>query len=210
MPEVLKAYVDALVPWAERAALRMIQEVNARDRDAWHELGASISQQLHRDLREAPIGNRVQELMQQQVTLIQSIPLKAAERAHELVLEGLEGSKRASEVATELLRTTEVTTSRATLIARTETSRVATVLVQTRAEAVGSTHYVWRTAGDADVRPGHQAMAGKVCEWANPPAVEENGRIMHFHPGSVWNCRCYSEPVISDPHEPQIRGRKLR
>jgi SPP1 gp7 family putative phage head morphogenesis protein len=208
LPEVLSAYVDALIPWARGVALTMLKEVDAKDRDAWRALGTSISQQLHADLRTAPVGNRVQELLTQQVELITSIPRQAAERAHALVKEGLEGGKRASEVAEELERTTEVTRSRAILIARTETSRAATVLVQARAESVGSTAYLWRTAMDSDVRPGHEAMEGKVCEWANPPAVDEGGRILHHHPGAVWNCRCYAEPVLSDPYQPRTRGRK--
>ena len=75
-------------------------------------------------------------------------------------------------------------------------ARTATTLTKVRAQAVGSTHFVWETSRDGAVRPGHKAMQGKVCEWDNPPAVNENGRIMHFHPGSIWNCRCWARPVI--------------
>lgn len=208
LPQVLRAYVDALAPWARSVAAKMIGEVDSRDRDTWRSLGTAISAQLHQDLRNAPVGRRVRELLETQVELITSIPRKAAERAQTLVLHGIESSKRASEIAEEIENTTNVTRSRAVLIARTEVSRVATVLVQARAESVGSTHYIWRTAGDSDVRPGHRVMEGRVCEWANPPAVREGERIMYHHAGEIWNCRCYPEPIIADPYEPRVRGRK--
>lgn len=204
----LHQYAEAIAPWAEKVAATMIRQVDERDRSAWRALGEEISTQLHKELREAPVGARVQELLAQQVDLIKSIPRQAAERVHQLSIEALAGGGRAKEVAEEIARTNQVTKSRAMLIARTETARASTVLTQARAESVGSTHYIWRTAGDSDVRKGHKAMEGKVCEWANPPAVNENGRIMHFHPGSVWNCRCYPESIVPDPYAPSVRGRR--
>lgn len=186
----------------------MLGEVDLRDRDAWRSLGNAISAQLHQDIRNAPVGERMRELLGLQVSLIQSIPVEAAERVHRLATEARIEGTRAKEIAEEIARTEEVTKSRAVLIARTETSRAATVLVQARCEAIGSTHYIWRTSMDGTVRPGHKAMEGKTCEWANPPAVNEEGRIMHFHPGEVWNCRCYAEPIIGDPYKPERRVRQ--
>jgi SPP1 gp7 family putative phage head morphogenesis protein len=208
LEQLLRSYADALVPWAKRVAARMIGEVDNAERSAWRGLGNAISAQLHRDLNDAPIGERVGELLELQVSLITSIPLQAAERAHDLTLAALESSTRAKEAAAQIARSAKVTESRALLIARTETARTATVLVQARAEAIGSTHYIWKTAGDADVRPGHRAMEGKTCEWADPPPVNEGGRIMHHHPGEIWNCRCYAEPIIADPYETSRRRRR--
>lgn len=205
--KLLQAYAEGLVPWAERVAARMIAEVNDRERDAWRALGSAISAQLHSDLRTAPVAAKMQELRDVQVELITSIPLKAAERVSELTLKALESSTRAREIAKEIARTTEVTQARATLIARTETSRTASTLLHARCEAIGSIFYVWRTSRDSDVRPGHRAMEGKVCEWANPPAVNEGGRILYHHPGEVWNCRCFAEPLLSDPYAAQRRNR---
>jgi hypothetical protein len=56
----------------------------------------------------------------------------------------------------------------------------------------------WRTSEDGTVRPGHKAMNGKVCEWASPPAVIENGQVMHHHAGCIWNCRCWCEQLLTD------------
>lgn len=196
LTQVLEGYAKLLEPWAERTAARMLADVDARDREAWRRLGNDISTQLHRDLQNTPVGLQMRELLAEQVGLIKSLPIEAAKRVHKLTLEGLSDSTRAAALKAEILRSGEVTESRAMLIARTEVARTASMLTQTRAKAAGSTHYIWRTSHDGDVRPGHKAMEGKVCEWANPPAVNENGRIMHHGPGEIWNCRCWPEALL--------------
>lgn len=195
---LLGRYAEALTPWAERTAAKMLLEVDERDREAWRALGNEISKGLQLLIQRTPTGELLKQRLNEQVTLIKSLPIEAGQRVHELTLKGLEDSTRAREIAKEIERTGEVTTSRALLIARTEVSRTASELVGARAIHAGLTHYIWRTAHDGTVRPGHKAMEGKVCEWANPPAVEENGKIMHFHAGQIWNCRCYPEPVLTD------------
>lgn len=57
-----------------------------------------------------------------------------------------------------------------------------------KAEDLGhpTTHYIWRTRGDPQVRPSHIENNGKVFAWDNPP---ETG-----HPGEDYNCRCTAEP----------------
>ena len=195
---MLEAYAAALKPWATRVAARMLGEVDLADQTAWRSLGNEISAQLRHDIRKTPLGERMRERLDAQVHLITSLSTEAAERVHRLTLKGLEDSTRAKEFAAEILRTGEVTQNRATLIARTEVARTATILTQARAESAGCTHYVWRTAGDSDVRAGHKAMEGKVCAWDDPPAVNENGRIMHHHPGEIYNCRCWAEVIVTD------------
>jgi len=88
----------------------------------------------------------------------------------------------------------DVARSRALLIARTEVTRTATTLTQARAEHIGSEGYIWRTAGDGDVRPSHRAMNGKFVRWDSPPTLDN----LTGHAGCVPNCRCYAEPVIPD------------
>ncbi|WP_241510328.1 phage minor head protein [Burkholderia seminalis] len=195
---LLRRYAEALGPWAEVTAARMLDDLNRRDEQAWMQQAADMSHALRDELRRAPTGETMRALMAEQVGLIKSIPLEAAERVHRLTIEALEDSTRAAAISKEIQRSGEVAKSRADLIARTEVSRAATSLTEARALAVGSTHYIWRTSGDSDVRAGHRAMEGKVCAWNDPPEVDENGRVMRFHPGQIWNCRCWAEPIISE------------
>jgi len=172
----------------------MLGEVNDRDREAWRALGNNLSRGLRDLLTNAPVGQRIHELLGEQVTLIKSLPIEAGRRVHELTLKGLTDSTRAREIAQEIERSSEVTQNRALLIARTEVSRTAEVLVETRAVYVGSEGYLWRTSRDGAVRPSHRAMEGKFVRWISPPTVDD----LTAHAGCLPNCRCWTEVVLPE------------
>ena len=198
MQSTLLRYAELLRPWARAVGWGMISEVSRRDESAWFAHGNEMGRLLREEIRTAPTGDLLRQRLAEQVTLITSLPIEAGQRVHKLTTESLINSSRATEIAKEILRTGDVTENRAILIARTETARTAASLTQSRAQFVGSTHYIWHTATDSDVRPGHKAMNGKIFRWDTPPEVEENGRYMRHHPGEIWNCRCWSEPIIPD------------
>lgn len=191
----LRKYTDLIGPWARSVAERMIADVSRRDRQAWRARSAEMGRALRQEIEAAPTGEVMRALMAEQVGLITSLPMEAAQRVHRLTLEGITNSPRASEVAAEIMRTGEVTQSRANLIARTEVGRTATALTQARAEHIGSEGYIWRTAHDADVRPSHKAMDGKFVRWDQPPTLDG----LTGHAGAIPNCRCTPLPVV--PHD---------
>ncbi len=195
--DVLTAYSEALVPWATRTAERMLGDIQDRSRQSFRALGNEISLGLRRELERAPTGERFSQLLAEQVGLIQSIPLEAAQRVHKLTTEALVAGRRMGEVAQEIARSEDVSTSRAILIARTEASRAATTFVQARAEYVGSTHFIWRTSRDGAVRPTHKRLEAKVFRWEDPPECDPG---YHALPGAIFNCRCYPEPILPDLH----------
>jgi len=195
--QLLKAYSDMLKGWATQTASNMLMDVALRDEQAWQTMAKELSRGLREEIRNAPTGRVMRQLLAEQVTLIQSIPLEAAQRVHRLTLEGLEDSTRFTEIAKEIRRTEEVTTSRAVLIARTETARTATTLTQARAESIGADSYIWRTSGDSTVRSDHKKLNGKIFQWNNPPVADERSGE-RAHPGCIWNCRCFAEPILVD------------
>ncbi|MFM0488007.1 phage head morphogenesis protein [Paraburkholderia graminis] len=195
--QLLKAYSDMLKGWATQTASNMLMDVALRDEAAWQAMAKELSRGLREEIRNAPTGRVMQALLAEQVTLIQSIPLEAAQRVHRLTLEGIENSTRAKEIAEEIMRTEEVTTSRAVLIARTEVARTSTTLTQARAQSIGADSYIWRTSGDSTVRSDHKKLNGKIFQWNNPPVADERSGE-RAHPGCIWNCRCFAEPIIPD------------
>lgn len=195
--QIMEKMSDALGPWALRTASAMVAEVEARDRKAWLEAAAQMSEALRKEIRSAPTGEAMRELLAEQVTLIKSIPLEAAQRVHKLTLKSLEDSTRSTEIAAEIMRSGEVAVSRANLIARTETSRTASVLTEARAVHIGSPGYFWRTSEDSDVRPDHKILNGKFIPWDSPPIADRRtGR--RAHAGCIYGCRCYPEPVLPE------------
>lgn len=192
---LLFRYADTITPWAEVTADRMIREVAQNDKQAWRRVSAEMGRQLHREIETAPTGIAMREAKARQVELIRSLPIEAAQRVHDLTTRGITEGRRASDIAAEIMRTGEVTKSRATLIARTETARTATELTKARAQHIGSTHFIWVTAGDGDVRPSHRALNGQAFRWDDPPECDPGHRAL---PGAIWNCRCIPRVIIPD------------
>jgi len=192
---MLEAYSETLDAWAKSTASKMIMAVDKRDREAWLSNGKEMSRSLQDQIRNGATSETLWKLMSEQVTLIKSLPLEAAQRVHDLTIKGLEDSTRASEIRKMILESGQVTKSRAQLIARTEVARTSSKLTEARAKNIGSTHYIWRTSHDSDVRSAHKAMDGKVIAWAKPPTLPD-GSVTHA--GQIYNCRCYPEPIIED------------
>lgn len=191
---VLQRYAESLVPWATATGQAMLRDVSHRDVRAWMEASRDMARSLRAEIAMAPTGQLLRDFLADQVHLITSLPTEAAERVHRLTLEGIVNATRAKQISEEIMRTGEVTKSRANLIARTEVARTASGLTQARATYVGSEGYIWRTAEDSDVRPSHRKMNGKFVRWDDPPTLDN----MVGHAGQYPNCRCYPEPVIPD------------
>lgn len=197
MTKALHEYSAAITPWAKKQAKKLYLDTLKRINSdkAYREHSKRIGKLLSDEMFEREIDVKTKEMFLEQVGLIKSIPIEAGERAQALALEAVAGGRRAEEVALELMNTTDVTESRAKLIARTETARTNTALNKARAESVGSTQYIWRTSQDAAVRDSHKKMNGKVFDWNDPPTLEDG---MTGHPGTFPNCRCYPEAILPE------------
>lgn len=195
--ETLRRYADLIGPWAEAAARYMLTDASRRNERAWTTAGEEMGAALRQEIQTAPTGELYRRLMAEQVTLIKSLPLDAAQRVHDLVIESRSSGQRATEIAKEIMRTGDVTQARATLIARTESARASSVLTQARAQHIGSTHFIWRTAGDYDVRDSHAKIDGHTFRWDAPPKTDN---LPAYIAGAGPNCRCWPEPVL-----PEIR-----
>lgn len=193
LAEALKAYSGSLGPWASRIVEQMLKSVSATNRRAWEASSAKVGSAMKSMMQETAIGGVAHLLHNRQVELIKSLPLEAGLRAQRLAQEAAMDGRRADEIAAELLRTESVTESRAMLIARTEIAKANAAITQARAEYVGATHYIWRTAEDGDVRESHAKMEGSVHRFDQPPTLEDG---MSGNPGEFPNCRCYAEPII--------------
>lgn len=190
----LREYARIIQPWARSVARFMLADVSRRNERAWAEVGKQMGRALRVEIAQAPTGMLFSALQADQVELITSLPLKAAERVHGLTQEALSTSRRAEDIARDILATGDVTKARATLIARTEVSRAASNLTQARAQYAGSEGYTWRTSMDGAVRDTHRKMEGKYVRWGHPPKTDKN--LDPYHAGCGPNCRCYPEPII--------------
>jgi len=190
----LEVYSQQLQKWAKSSAQRMVSDVARRDEALWNEQSKSMARNLRAEIKNTPVGIKLRERTQEAAFYITSLPLEAAQRVEKLSVQYLTQGKRANELAAAIMKTGQVTKSRANLIARTETSRTASLLQQTRAEAIGSDGYIWRTSEDVDVRDRHRKLNGKFIKWISPPVAGEKGE--RYHAGCGPNCRCWPEPLL--------------
>lgn len=89
----------------------------------------------------------------------------------------------------------DVSKTKASFLARQETGLFTTAVRRQRFGDVGITQYIWRTAGDSEVRPDHKKLNGQTFEYSKPPIVDlATGR--RDNPGQDFQCRCADEPVL--------------
>lgn len=195
---LLRRYAETLKPWAENAALTMIGAVDRSNINSWRNGAVKISAALEQQMNAAVDGVSIRKMIEVAASQIRSIPQNAADRVPDIIAKAVMSGERA-EIAAKKIETLgqigEIARSDAIRIARTSISTAQMQITRQRAKAIGSPGYIWRSAGDDDVREDHAAMDGRFVEWDDPPVF--NGRACHA--GEDYGCRCYGDPVVPKP-----------
>jgi SPP1 gp7 family putative phage head morphogenesis protein len=203
--EKLQEYSEKINDWANKSASRMIGSLQKQELKQWEQHSEKMSTLMKQELTKFDVNKAMKQYLADNVHLITSLPLTAAQRVHDIVYNNLTTGKRASTVAAEIMNTGKVTQARANLIARTETGRAVTGLIKVRSESVGIDWFVWRTTHDRRLRTAHKLMDGVLVKWSDPPSPEKlfAGRAKdvgkpygNYLPNATFNCRCYPAPLI--------------
>jgi SPP1 gp7 family putative phage head morphogenesis protein len=129
--------------------------------------------------------------------LIKDIPFKTMNQVKDATVETLMSGRTTDDMTQEIYdimsERTDVTDSRAKLIARDQVAKLNGALTQERQRDIGVDSYTWRTVGDERVRETHDEVDGQVFTWDNPPG-ETDGN----HPGEDYQCRCWAEPILPE------------
>lgn len=177
------------------AVTRIGPGVNSYNKSQWQKL--IRSQYAVDPTREDP--KRYEALMTEwsriNAALIQDIPNKTINEISQLTQDALRSGKTSSDMEKDIYdimsERTDVSDSRAKLIARDQVSKLNGNLTQSRQEDIGVESYIWRTVGDERVRETHDENDGETFRWDDPPA--ETG-----HPGEDYQCRCHAEPILPE------------
>jgi SPP1 gp7 family putative phage head morphogenesis protein len=162
--------------------------------------GRQIYEALKHEIDTTPIGISIREQTERNARLIKSMPERIRVEITDIVARESINGRRASEIAEDLQeRFPEMLKAKADLIARTETSKTSTALTKSRCDNLGIKAYIWRTSEDIRVRDSHSKMDDVIIFWNNPPSPEAlagEKNVGYYHPGNIYNCRCYPEPII--------------
>lgn len=146
----------------------------------------------------------------QNAALITSIPAQYLEQVSNIVVGNMRQGMRPSYIEQQLVKQFGVTTRRAKLIARDQTSKIQGEITRIRQVNSGILYFRWLTAHDERVRPSHVAVGNRdvgygkgVFRWDDLPVVDG----VPTFPGQPINCRCVAVPVTAAQVE---RNRKAR
>jgi SPP1 gp7 family putative phage head morphogenesis protein len=161
--------------------------------------------QLERVGLQAHLGGKVEQFKRANIAKIETIRGKQLDTFRDILDEAEAGGWRVEQLRNRLLDDLDITQSRAELIARDQTLKLAGDIAQERQMQSGIKRYVWRTSGDERVRgtPGgkwprgmHYELDGEEFSWDDPPITNEAGD--RNHPGQDYQCRCIAIPVLPD------------
>lgn len=202
-----EANAELIADAARSIAERMLASVVRTNATSWRKSaqgtpeGRRIYAMLRTDM-QGPLGQRVRELVDRQVKLIEKLPDQLNREVQKFVGREQRRGVRASKIAGALeQKLPQLRRSQVRMLARTEVGRAESALTQARSERLGLRFYEWESSHDQRVRPAHQKISGVLVAWSDPPNPErlfgEKSSTGHYHPGATYNCRCLSLPLVS-------------
>lgn len=133
--------------------------------------------------------------VQANVALIKSIPQQYLQDVEGAVMRSVQHGRDLKFVTQAIMKSRAVTKKRAVIIARDQTNKATSALVEARWKEVGIGKAIWRHSGAGKhPRPTHVAMHGKSYD-LNKGMYDSKARAW-VRPGELINCRCVGQPVI--------------
>lgn len=189
-----------------QAAGQMATMLAVGQKSTWRAAAAASSQgrriykALMKETTNTALGQTISDIVAQNARLIRTVPQSMAGKLSELArkreFEGVRPEAITREVMKKAKHLKEYEARR---IARTESAKASTALVQARAESLELPFYIWRTARDQRVRRQHEKLNDVICRWSDPPdpeALAGQKSYGSYHPGGIFNCRCIALPIV--------------
>jgi SPP1 gp7 family putative phage head morphogenesis protein len=131
------------------------------------------------------------------VELITSVPDDFFDHMEELLFEHVATAERWESLAVKIregiAQANNFSDYRVELIARDQSSKMASAFNRARSQAVGIDAYIWQTAGDERVRETHAANDGQIFTFEEGAPIDDGAM---GNPGDDINCRCVALPYV--------------
>lgn len=185
----IKKYLEPKVSETILEAENIGLQINAFNFEQFQKVNESVLG-INLFINEPWLKDQLKLFSSQNAQLIRSLEEQELERVAGVVERGLQAGSPIKEIKKDIQKSFGITSRRAKLIARDQTSKLNANLTRLRQEEAGVTSYVWQTSGDERVRPTHRENDGKIFRWDKPPKTG--------HPSHEVNCRCVALPVLDD------------
>lgn len=140
--------------------------------------------------KDPRVASEIAKRRQENIDLVVNAGRTYAGAVQEIVNDPSTFGLRVEEIKAKLRERSDVTESRAELIARDQTLKLNGALTEIRQRSAGVDEYVWSTSLDERVRDSHAVLEGQRFSWSSPPEVG--------HPGQDFQCRCVALPVVAE------------
>ena len=221
-------YLDKVVTNADydklatKLAKQIVAKHAANNARTWRQAAAKSMQGrklyslLQQELKSGTGFEKLIEKTAEQIrTLPYNISTKIVKKVADLTTKGMRSDDIARAINKEI---PSYSTASARLIARTQVAKTLATITEVRSQRLGINCYIWWTIGGPRVRDSHRIMNDVICLWNQPPAPEQlDGKENkgYYHPGGIYNCRCYAEPIldldqVTWPHKVCYNGAIVR
>jgi len=130
------------------------------------------------------------------VALIRSIPDQYFLKIQGEVMRNIQRGDGSAGVLAAIEHIGVVTTKRAELIARDQTSKATSNLNAARMKGLGIRKFEWlHSSGGKEPRKLHVEMSGNIYSLDDPPIIDDKTKERGL-PGQLINCRCVMRPVL--------------
>lgn len=208
-PELMEGWVNTDVFHAYATALsrKMITGLFEDVGRSWREAARINGQgkKIYYALMQGSTAQRkaaVEQMIRENAALIRTLPVTTANEVTQYVMRETAAGRRPEAIEVDIRQLfPHRTKARAKLIARTETAKTQTALIQSDCQEIGVNWYFWRCVRDERSRDAHAKMEGVLCNWNDPPCPEAlfpgyQKPYGRYPPGGTFNCRCHPEPLI--------------
>ena len=197
----------AFLNLAEEIAGNMVTAGLTGQRATWRAAAAEstrgklIYQALKQETSSPIMSAAIDQILNRNYKLIKTVPPNVAKRLSRFAYEQQQKGIRPEDIAKVMQQGLPgMSASHVKLIARTESAKAASALMEARCDMLGLDWYIWRSCGDERVRDAHARMNGVLCRWSDPPNPEAmfggHNSGGSYHHGGIYNCRCIAAPVI--------------
>lgn len=207
---------------ADLTARGMVMRVSRADALTWrqaarmHQNSRRVYSALRNEL-QGPYAGFLQSQIARNAALIRTLPQDIAADVAKYISDETAAGIRMSSISESLIaKIPNLSVNRARTLARTETNKTHTAVIQARADNLNLPWYVWHSMHSGTTRESHRIMDGVLCRWSDPPCPEalagESRTYGNYNAGEIFNCRCWPEPVInldsiSWPHKVHYGGK---
>lgn len=156
-------------------------------------------------LGDEAVKGKLDEYVAKNVSLITSVKNDYLNDVEKAIRESYLQNGRAENLASIIHERTNVSKSRARLIARDQTAKINAELDQARMQALGVKLYIWQTSKDERVRHSHANMQGVLCRFDDDTVYSKDGGKTWIKreadkpkckPGVEIQCRCFAKAIL--------------